>query len=91
MRPSDPARVTRDVGRRVAEARGARGLTQQELADKAGVSLKYVQRIEAGRENLTIRSLVWLADLLRVPVIEVFKPPGSRVVRPGRPRARPRT
>ncbi|MBI2892367.1 MAG: helix-turn-helix transcriptional regulator [Deltaproteobacteria bacterium] len=87
MPPTDPRRVAKDVGRRVAELRTAIGLTQQDLAERAAVSLKYVQRVEAGRENLTIRSLVWLADLLEAKVAELFAAPASSQIRRGRPKA----
>lgn len=85
MRSAKPDRVIRDVGRRVAEGRMRRGLTQEQLAEEAGVSLKYLQRVEAGKENLTVQSLVKLANLLRVEVIELFKRPRSARPGPGRP------
>lgn len=90
MPPTDPQRVAKDVGRRVAELRTSIGLTQQDLAERAAVSLKYVQRVEAGRENLTIRSLVWLADLVEAKVAELFAAPRTREVRVGRPRTESR-
>jgi transcriptional regulator with XRE-family HTH domain len=78
--------VLRDVGRRVAEIRIARGMTQEQFAEQVlGVSLKYCQAVEAGRENLTIVSLVRLANKVRAPVSRLFDPPASRKVRPGRP------
>jgi hypothetical protein len=52
-----------------------------------GVSLGYVQGIEAGRENLTVRSLALLADVLGANPIELWRAPKSRARRrPGRPR-----
>jgi ribosome-binding protein aMBF1 (putative translation factor) len=86
MRPVQHTRVARDVGRRIAELRQAQELTQEQLAEKARVSIKYLQRVEAGRENLTLRSLVGLANLLRVAPIELLRAPASRTVRLGRPR-----
>ena len=80
--------VAKDVGRRVAEIRAERGLTQERLAEALNVSPKYVQRIEAGRENLTIESLVRIANHLRVKVGALFERPATRVVRPGRPPTR---
>jgi transcriptional regulator with XRE-family HTH domain len=88
MRPSDPVRALRDVGRRIAELRVARGLTQEALSVEAACSLKYWQAVEAGRENLTVKSLVRIANLLRVSLRELFKPPKSRRIRRGRPPAR---
>lgn len=87
MAKQDPRRVLGDVGRRVAELRVARGMTQEELAERVlECSTKYLQRLEAGRENLTIESLVALANRLRVKVQALFDPPASRLVRRGRPR-----
>jgi transcriptional regulator with XRE-family HTH domain len=80
--------VLRDFGRRVAELRASRGLTQERFSEDADITVQYLQRIEAGRENLTIRSLVRLAGLLRVSVTDLFAKPAQRAVRPGRPRKR---
>lgn len=49
-------------------------LTQEELAEKAKVSLKYLQRIERG-ENFTVRSLVKFTNALGVSILELFVPP----------------
>ena len=87
MREIDPDRVLRGVGRRVAEFRRERGYTQEVFAERAGVSLKFIQRVEGGRENLTVRSLTRFASLLQVAVAELFGEPRSRTVRKGRPPA----
>lgn len=81
----DPDRALGDVGRRIAELRRRRAWTQEEMADRVGVSLKYLQRIEAGRENLTIRSLVRVATVLDAKPRDLFLSPRARVVRRGRP------
>ncbi len=80
------ARVLKDLGRRIAEARTDRGLTQEAFAEEVlGVSLKYLQHLEAGRENLTVASLVSLAARIGCGVPDLFAPPRSRQVRRGRP------
>lgn len=89
MRPLDPTRVTRWVGLRVAERRHAAGWTQEVLAERLGVSVKYLQRIEAGTENLTIHSVVNLANELGISPSDLLRPvrrPPPR--KPGRPRKR---
>ncbi|MBI5499778.1 MAG: helix-turn-helix transcriptional regulator [Deltaproteobacteria bacterium] len=85
MREHDPDRVLRDVGRRIAELRRQKGYTQERLAEKAEVSIKFLQRVEGGRENLTVRSLTRFAALLQVGVPELFTVPVNRTVRRGRP------
>lgn len=54
------------VGKRVAYARKYRSLTQQELADRAGIAQSSLASLEAGR-NKGSRSLVGLAKALDVP------------------------
>jgi DNA-binding XRE family transcriptional regulator len=83
------ARALKDIGRRIAEARAERGLTQEAFAEQVlGVSLKYLQHLEAGRENLTVASLVSLAERIGWPLPALFEPPRSREVRRGRPPSR---
>jgi transcriptional regulator with XRE-family HTH domain len=83
--PVEPRKVIKNIGRRVAEERKRLGLTQASLAERAGVSLKYWQRVEAGRENLTIASLVRFANLVRVEPIDLLRQARLRNARPGRP------
>jgi transcriptional regulator with XRE-family HTH domain len=85
-RPLDPKEVLVRVGRRIAELRVERGLTQQQLADVAGTGWKYQQQVELGYENLTLKSLVRFANLLNVTLAELMQSPKTdRPERPGRP------
>ena len=50
-------------------ARNAAGLTQKELADKAGINIRQVQKLESGEilaGNLSARNLLSIADALGV-------------------------
>jgi transcriptional regulator with XRE-family HTH domain len=85
MRPINPERLQQDVGLRLAELRKGRHLTQQALADQFGVSMRYIQAVEAGSENLTLQSLAAWASVLQVPVGAIFETPSVRWKRPGRP------
>lgn len=87
MPKEDAERVTKDVGRRVAELRRAAGLTQEEFAEKIGMDSTNLQRIELGGQNLTIRSLVRLASGLGVRTAEPFQKPATRAIKVGRPKA----
>lgn len=91
MAAEQPEAVLLAFGRRVAELRAARGMTQQALATELEVSLQYVQRIEAGRENLTIRSLHRVSDALKAKVPDLFVSPQSTAARVGRPPSRKRS
>jgi transcriptional regulator with XRE-family HTH domain len=70
-------RILRDLGRRVAELRNALGLNQREFAELVGISVPYLQRIESGRQNLTMRSLARLAWGLGVPALRLLEPPSG--------------
>jgi transcriptional regulator with XRE-family HTH domain len=79
--------VLADIGRRVAELRRERKWVQAELAERMDVTLRHIQRIEAGEKNLTVRSLVLLAHVLRTHPTEFLSQPLSRARRTaGRPR-----
>lgn len=82
----DPDRLVRDIGRRVAELRRERGLTQQALASKLRATMQWVQQIEYGA-NLTVHSLARVANALDIELEALLAPPNpsSYVIRPGRP------
>ena len=66
------ARVLFDVGRRIASLRESHGHTQETFSELLRVSSKYFQRVEAGRENLSIKSLVRIANAFNIEVAELF-------------------
>ncbi|SFQ28806.1 helix-turn-helix domain-containing protein [Amycolatopsis rubida] len=49
---------TAEIGARVREAREERGMSQQELADEAGISQSFVSRLESGARFLSERGLL---------------------------------
>lgn len=82
----DPDRVLCDVGRRIAELRAGLGLTQEALAERLGVSAKYLQGLERGTDNLTLRTLVRVAEELGTKPIALLRRPIRDAARAGRPR-----
>jgi transcriptional regulator with XRE-family HTH domain len=72
VRGASSTRLRRGVGRRVAEIRRERRVTQEQLAERLGVAARYVQSVEYGNENLTLDSLAKLARALGVDVSEFF-------------------
>lgn len=78
--------VTVDLGKKVAELRRRCERTQEQLAQELGFTPQYLQRVERGDENLTVRSLAKLARALGVRVIDLFRAPRNRVRKAGRPR-----
>lgn len=88
MKPRSPERVLQELGLRIAEVRTARDLTQEALAERLDVGVRYVQAVESGAQNVTIRTLTAFANQLRVPPRVLFERPRVRRRRPGRPRKR---
>lgn len=88
MRAQRYETVSLDVGGRIAELRNHAGLTPARFAEQAGVSLRYFQSVEAGEQNLTLKTLIKFANLLGVRVADLFAAPKPRSVRRGRPRRR---
>lgn len=86
MRPVSHDRVLRDVGRRISEIRRARSLTQEQFAEQLDVSVRYIQLVEAGNENLTVETMVKFSNALHVPVATLFERPTAPKTRAGRPK-----
>lgn len=61
------------VGRRIRVLRIAAGIPQGALALMTGITKSYMSEIEAGKKNLTLRSLERIADALGVPLSELFR------------------
>jgi len=57
---------------RLRDIRKARGLTQADLADAAGVTQGFISRIEKDNANPTIDVIEALASVLRVRPIDLF-------------------
>jgi hypothetical protein len=54
--------------------------------------VKYLQLVESGAQNLSVRTLVRFANALGVTMTDLFTPPKSlRMPRPGRPAGRKTT
>jgi transcriptional regulator with XRE-family HTH domain len=61
------------VGRRLIEARKARGFSQGWLAKRIGVSVGTIQAYEHGRARIAVERLHALADALQCDVAELIK------------------
>ncbi len=66
MDPRDETYL-RQLGDRLRLARTRRGMTQRALADRSGVSLRFIAQTESGTGNLSVLRLRELADALGVP------------------------
>lgn len=59
------------VGNNVFKLRDAKGLTQEQLADRIGVSRISVLQVEAGTQGLTLTSAIKYAKALGVEINDI--------------------
>ena len=62
-----------DVRKRIISLREQCGLTQNGLADKAGVSQTHLRRVELGQADITIGHLQLLCDAMSISIQDFFK------------------
>jgi transcriptional regulator with XRE-family HTH domain len=62
------------VGRNAARIRKEKGLTQEQLAERSGLSQQYLSGLEQGRRNPTIVTLFELAEALGVSHVDLVQP-----------------
>jgi len=60
-------------GNRVREERLKRGLSQEALADKAGVHRTYIGMIERAEKNITLKNIEKIAKALKLKIADFFK------------------
>lgn len=72
LTPPDP--LLEALATRVRVLRREQGLTQEQLADRAGLNPRHVQKVEAGELNVTISTLSALALALGVTITDLIEP-----------------
>lgn len=60
------------IGKRVKELRNSLCISQEELADMAGLDRTYITSVECGRRNISIVNIEKLAIALKVSLKEFF-------------------
>lgn len=60
------------VGKRVKELRNRLGVSQEELADLAGLDRTYITSVECGKRNISIVNIEKLTVALKVTLKEFF-------------------
>lgn len=65
------------VGRNVRRIRIEKGLTQEQLAERAGVSQFHISLLETGGRNPTVVSLWELSQALGVSHVDLVMPDGE--------------
>ncbi len=65
--------VKAEYGKKVREIRRIQGVSQESLADLAGIDRTYISDIENGKRNVSIETIFKIADALETPVVKFFE------------------
>lgn len=68
----ETSQLREKFGNRVRLLRSERGLTQEQLAERAGISVDFLSLIERGRNSPSFENLDQLADALDISVAQLF-------------------
>jgi transcriptional regulator with XRE-family HTH domain len=74
----ETSQLREKFGQKVRWLRGERGLTQEQLAERAGISVDFLSLIERGKSSPSFENLEELADALEASVAELFSFEGGR-------------
>ena len=67
-----PTSIKSRFGSRIRSLRDDRGLSQEELAERAGLHRNYVGGVERGERNIALENIVKLAKALSIPTRDLF-------------------
>ena len=73
--------IKHKFGRRIKEIRAIRGISQEELAFRAGLHRTYVSSLELGNRNVSLLSIEKLAVALECSMEDFFT---NKLIRNGR-------
>lgn len=68
---------TARFGRNLKRLRAASGMSQEELAARAGLHRTYVSSVERGNRNISLENIFALAGALKCDPRELLAPPGD--------------
>jgi transcriptional regulator with XRE-family HTH domain len=59
-------------GQKIREERAKLGLSQEELASRAGVHRTYIGMIERAEKNITLENIEKIAKALKISISKIF-------------------
>ena len=69
---SDPQNIQVRFGERVRTVRSQKGISQEALADKAGLHRTYVSSVERGERNVSLSTVERLAAALEISMADLM-------------------
>ncbi|PIZ62208.1 XRE family transcriptional regulator [Candidatus Roizmanbacteria bacterium CG_4_10_14_0_2_um_filter_39_13] len=68
--------MSRDIriefGEKVRKVRKQKGLTQEELADRAGLHFTYIGQVERGKRNPSLINIHRIVKALHISISQIF-------------------
>lgn len=65
--------MTKELGQRIRAERTAKKMTQEELAERAGLHPTYIGQVERGEKSLTVASLEKIVEGLEISFSDLFE------------------
>jgi len=62
----------KELGKRILALRNKKGLTQEELAERSGLSNTYIAMLETGKRTPSLDALFKMGDALNVGIIDML-------------------
>ena len=66
-------RLQNRIGKRIRDIRISKGVSQSQLALMTSMTKSYMSDIEAGKKNLTLRTLQKIATSLGITLEDIFR------------------
>ncbi len=66
------ANINIQLGKKIRSLRRAKKMTQEDLAYQAKIDYSYLNEIEMGKRNPTIKRITTIARVLKVPLSDLF-------------------
>ena len=64
----------KQIGQRIREVRTKRGMSQQDLATGADISLPHISEIELGKTQMRVSTLIRIAEALQISTDVLLRP-----------------
>lgn len=71
--------TSKDLGFKLRMLRQEAGYTQEQIAEKVGVSTQQIQKYEAGRDKISVDRLQQFAEIFSIPVQDFFRVTGETI------------
>ncbi len=81
MAAYDPDRVVAQLGKKIAELRHERGMSQGDFAERIRSTPQWISQLERGTRSPTVHTLCKVANVLGVTLADLLSPP-ARAAKP---------